>query len=197
MEAVGPRCRPSTRRSSPPALQLDCPDLAMARHTGFQDLDDGQFLLPPVRRVLNHATRNIDPASMRMHLCWGQLRRTARPRHRARRRAAARARRSARRRSCSRPPTRHAHEWQVWAPRGPRRQGARARRDHLDLELRRAPGACRRAAVALHRHRRGRPSDRRHRLWVRHVRGVGKVDPAVAYKKLASLVAGAELVSRR
>ncbi len=26
-------------------LQLDCPDLAMARHTGFQDLDDDQFLL--------------------------------------------------------------------------------------------------------------------------------------------------------
>ena len=21
--------------------------------------------------VLNHATRNIDPAAMRMHLCWG------------------------------------------------------------------------------------------------------------------------------
>ena len=27
--------------------------------------------------------------------------------------------------------------------------------------------------------------------------GIGKVDPAVAYKKLASLVAGAELVTRR
>ena len=27
--------------------------------------------------------------------------------------------------------------------------------------------------------------------------GIGKVDPAVAYKKLASLVAGAELASRR
>ena len=54
-------------------LQLDCPDLAMARHTGFQDLDDDQFLRRAAHHVevLNHVTRNIDPARMRMHLCWG------------------------------------------------------------------------------------------------------------------------------
>ena len=54
-------------------LQLDCPDLAMARHTGFQDLTDRQFLARARLHVeaLNHATRRIDPAKMRMHLCWG------------------------------------------------------------------------------------------------------------------------------
>jgi 5-methyltetrahydropteroyltriglutamate--homocysteine methyltransferase len=54
-------------------LQLDCPDLAMARHTGFQDLDDAEFHARAAHhvQVLNHATRNIDPSAMRMHLCWG------------------------------------------------------------------------------------------------------------------------------
>lgn len=54
-------------------LQLDCPDLAMARHTGFQDLTDDEFLGRSRLHVeaLNHATRDIDAAMMRMHLCWG------------------------------------------------------------------------------------------------------------------------------
>ena len=54
-------------------LQLDCPDLAMARHTGFQHMDEDAFLRRAAHHVdvLNHATRNIDPTSMRMHLCWG------------------------------------------------------------------------------------------------------------------------------
>ena len=55
------------------AVQLDCPDLAMAHHTGFQDLDDEQFRRRAEHHVevLNHATRNIDPLRMRMHVCWG------------------------------------------------------------------------------------------------------------------------------
>ena len=54
-------------------LQLDCPDLAMARHTGFQELSDDEFVARSAHavEVLNHATRNVDPQSMRMHLCWG------------------------------------------------------------------------------------------------------------------------------
>jgi len=54
-------------------LQIDCPDLAMGRHLAFKELD-----LPAFRKraekhvaVLNHATRNIAPERMRMHLCWG------------------------------------------------------------------------------------------------------------------------------
>jgi 5-methyltetrahydropteroyltriglutamate--homocysteine methyltransferase len=54
-------------------LQLDCPDLASARHNFYQDLDESEFLSIARRHidVLNHATRNIPPDAMRLHLCWG------------------------------------------------------------------------------------------------------------------------------
>lgn len=54
-------------------LQLDCPDLAMARHTGFQDLTEAEFLKRAVHQVevMNHALRNIPAQSLRMHVCWG------------------------------------------------------------------------------------------------------------------------------
>ena len=42
-------------------LQLDCPDLAMARHTGYQDLDEAGFLRVVEANVaaLNAATANL------------------------------------------------------------------------------------------------------------------------------------------
>ena len=54
-------------------LQLDCPDLAMARHTGFQDLSEREFLKRARRHVevLNHAVRDIPADAMRLHICWG------------------------------------------------------------------------------------------------------------------------------
>ncbi|WAT17510.1 cobalamin-independent methionine synthase II family protein [Aurantiacibacter sp. MUD11] len=54
-------------------LQLDCPDLAMSRHTGYQDMDEAQFLATIRANVeaMNEATRNIAPEQMRMHVCWG------------------------------------------------------------------------------------------------------------------------------
>ena len=54
-------------------LQLDCPDLAMARHTGFQDLTEAEFLKRAEHQVevMNHALRNIPAESARMHICWG------------------------------------------------------------------------------------------------------------------------------
>jgi 5-methyltetrahydropteroyltriglutamate--homocysteine methyltransferase len=54
-------------------LQLDCPDLAMARHTGFQDLTESEFLARASEQVevMNHALRNIPPERLRMHVCWG------------------------------------------------------------------------------------------------------------------------------
>ncbi|MEI9852359.1 MAG: cobalamin-independent methionine synthase II family protein [Sphingomonas sp.] len=54
-------------------LQLDCPDLAMSRHTGYQDMDDAQFLGTIAANVeaLNAATAGIAPERMRMHVCWG------------------------------------------------------------------------------------------------------------------------------
>jgi len=54
-------------------LQLDCPDLAMSRHTGYQDLSEDDFLKVAAANVeaLNAATANIPPERMRMHICWG------------------------------------------------------------------------------------------------------------------------------
>lgn len=54
-------------------LQLDCPDLAMSRHTGYQDMDEADFIKIAAANVeaLNAATANIPPEKMRMHICWG------------------------------------------------------------------------------------------------------------------------------
>ena len=54
-------------------LQLDCPDLAMARHTGFQELGEAEFLARAEYQVeaLNDAVRDISADRMRMHICWG------------------------------------------------------------------------------------------------------------------------------
>jgi 5-methyltetrahydropteroyltriglutamate--homocysteine methyltransferase len=54
-------------------VQLDCPDLAMGRHSSYAALD-----LPAFRKrmalniaALNHGVRNIPAEQLRMHLCWG------------------------------------------------------------------------------------------------------------------------------
>ena len=54
-------------------LQLDCPDLAMSRHTGYQEMDEAQFLKTIAANVeaLNAATAGIPADRMRMHVCWG------------------------------------------------------------------------------------------------------------------------------
>ena len=54
-------------------LQLDCPDLAMAHHTSFQDLSEADFLRRAAFHVevLNHALRNVPTDRARIHICWG------------------------------------------------------------------------------------------------------------------------------
>ncbi len=54
-------------------LQLDCPDLALSRHMLFSDLSDAEFvkIAESHVHVLNHALRDIDPAHVRVHICWG------------------------------------------------------------------------------------------------------------------------------
>jgi len=54
-------------------LQIDAPDFGSARHNQYQDLSEAEFLKIAHRNVeaLNHATRNIAPDRMRMHICWG------------------------------------------------------------------------------------------------------------------------------
>ena len=54
-------------------LQVDCPDLAMARHVVHADLSDADFLTLAETQVdvLNDALAGIPAARVRMHLCWG------------------------------------------------------------------------------------------------------------------------------
>ena len=54
-------------------LQLDCPDLALSRHMLFADLSDAEFVQIAGLHIeaLNHALRDIDPARVRVHICWG------------------------------------------------------------------------------------------------------------------------------
>ena len=54
-------------------LQIDCPDLAMGRHTQFADLGLNEFREKMELHVeaLNRALVNIPAERVRMHLCWG------------------------------------------------------------------------------------------------------------------------------
>jgi 5-methyltetrahydropteroyltriglutamate--homocysteine methyltransferase len=54
-------------------LQIDAPDLGLGRHMMYRELSEKDF----VRRaaihleVLNHALRNVPAEKVRMHICWG------------------------------------------------------------------------------------------------------------------------------
>jgi 5-methyltetrahydropteroyltriglutamate--homocysteine methyltransferase len=54
-------------------VQVDCPDLAMGRHSAYAHLDDAAWRRTIATNVdaLNHAVRNIPADQLRMHLCWG------------------------------------------------------------------------------------------------------------------------------
>ncbi len=54
-------------------VQLDCPDLAMGRHSAYAAMDDDEFRRTIAINIeaLNHAVRNIPSEQLRMHLCWG------------------------------------------------------------------------------------------------------------------------------
>jgi 5-methyltetrahydropteroyltriglutamate--homocysteine methyltransferase len=54
-------------------LQIDAPDLGMGRHMQFRHLSVPEFRRQAEMHIaaLNHATRNIPPDRMRMHMCWG------------------------------------------------------------------------------------------------------------------------------
>ena len=61
-------------------LQLDCPDLAMLRHTVYLDrsLSDFRDIIAVNVAALNHAVADIPADRMRMHVCWGS---TVAPHH--------------------------------------------------------------------------------------------------------------------
>ena len=54
-------------------LQIDCPDLAMGRHTIFKTTGDTAFLRHAEEQVeaLNHALVGLPPERLRMYVSWG------------------------------------------------------------------------------------------------------------------------------
>ena len=54
-------------------IQLDCPDLAMTRHSIHKDKSDAEFVAVAERNieVLNAALENVPAEAARLHLCWG------------------------------------------------------------------------------------------------------------------------------
>jgi 5-methyltetrahydropteroyltriglutamate--homocysteine methyltransferase len=181
-------------------LQLDCPDLAMARHTGFQDLTESEFLKRAEHQVevMNHALRHIPAREVRMHVCWGNyegphdydialekiisILLKAKP--------------AAIQFEASNP--RHAHEWAVW-------KTARIPEDkilipgvltstsnyveHPELVAQRI---CQFAEI-VGRERVIAGTDCGFGTFA----GIGKMDAAISFKKLKALVDGAEIASKR
>jgi 5-methyltetrahydropteroyltriglutamate--homocysteine methyltransferase len=59
--------------SAGPMLQIDCPDLAMERHTSFTDRPLEEFLdyVDLNISAINHSLENLPADKVRMHVCWG------------------------------------------------------------------------------------------------------------------------------
>ena len=54
-------------------LQLDCPDLALERHTSYRDKPLAEFVgfVELVVSAINKAVQNIPSEKIRLHVCWG------------------------------------------------------------------------------------------------------------------------------
>jgi 5-methyltetrahydropteroyltriglutamate--homocysteine methyltransferase len=182
-------------------VQLDSPDLAMARHTGFQDLTEAEFLKQAEQQIeaLNHALANVPASSARLHLCWGNyegphdfdipLQKVLPIILKGKPQAI----------SFEAANPRHAHEWAVW-------RDARIPDDkvlipgvidtctnyieHPELVAQRI---CQFADI-VGRERVIAGTDCGFATFVGHA---GRVDPEIAFRKLGSLVEGAKLASAR
>jgi len=183
-------------------LQIDCPDLAMSRHTGFQDLTEAEFLARATEQVevLNHAVRDIPADRMRLHLCWGNYEgphdhdidvAKIIP-------IAMRAKPQAISFEAANP--RHAHEWAVW-------RDAKAALPEDKVLIPGVIDSCSNYVEhpELVAQRIGQFADivGRERVLAGvdcgfgTFAGVGKIDPEIAFKKLGALTAGAALASAR
>jgi 5-methyltetrahydropteroyltriglutamate--homocysteine methyltransferase len=54
-------------------LQVDCPDLALERHRSYYERPQGEFLrfVERVVSAINGALRNVPRDRVRLHVCWG------------------------------------------------------------------------------------------------------------------------------
>ena len=158
-------------------VQIDAPDLGMGRHIQFADKSIDEFRDEARLNIeaLNHATQNIAPEAMRLHVCWGNyegphhcdvpfkdiidLVFTARPaQHRVR----------------GRQPAPRARVGDLRGHQAARRQDPDPGRPGVEGELHRAPGADRAAHPPLRRPGRRRERDGRQRLRLRHLGRPGR-----------------------
>jgi 5-methyltetrahydropteroyltriglutamate--homocysteine methyltransferase len=182
-------------------VQLDSPDLAMARHTGFQDLTETEFLNQAEEQIeaLNHALANVPASSARLHLCWGNY---EGPHHfdiplqkilpivlKAKPQAI----------SFEAANPRHAHEWTVWRDTKVPDEKVLIPGvidtctnyiEHPELVSQRI---CQFADI-VGRERVLAGTDCGFATFVGHT---GRIDPEIAFQKLASMVEGAKLASAR
>ena len=108
-------------------LQVDSPDLALGRHMMYKDKSDEEFLRQAELHLeaLNYALADLPPASLRLHICWGNY---EGPHHRDLAMAkimplvVKKARPSILLFETANP--RHAHEWRIW-------QDMPLREDHI------------------------------------------------------------------
>jgi 5-methyltetrahydropteroyltriglutamate--homocysteine methyltransferase len=181
-------------------LQVDCPDLAMSRHTGFQALSEAEFLARAAFHVevLNHALARVPSDMVRIHICWGNyegphthdidLVKIADIVLRAKAKAI----------SLEAANPRHEHEWAVWKEVSlpddkvllPGVIDTSTNYvEHPDLVAERIV----RFAGAVGRERVIAGTD----CGFGTAAGHGKIDPGVAFLKLGALVEGAKRATRR
>ena len=181
-------------------LQIDCPDLALARHMNYKELSEEEFISRAEKQIeaLNQALDKVDEKNVRMHICWGNyegphthdigldkiiglafkanvskyLIESANPRH--------------------------AHEWEVF-------ENIKVPKDKMII-----PGVIESTSNFIEH-----PDVVKHRILAKSrvlepnqlmagtdcgfstFAGYGNVDEDIVYKKLEALVAGAELASKQ
>ena len=181
-------------------LQVDCPDVAMSRHTGFQALSEADFLKRAAFHIdaLNHALRRVPADMVRIHVCWGNyegphthdldLAKIVDVVLRAKAQAI----------SLEAANPRHEHEWAIWEDTAlpadkilmPGMIDTSTNYvEHPDLVAQRIV----RFAQVVGRERVIASTD----CGFGTAAGHGKIDPGVAFLKLGALVEGAERATRQ
>jgi 5-methyltetrahydropteroyltriglutamate--homocysteine methyltransferase len=181
-------------------LQIDCPDVAMSRHTGFQDLNEADFLKRAAFDIeaLNQALANVPANQVRIHVCWGNyegphdhdiaLEKILPIVLRAKAQAI----------SFEAANPRHEHEWVVW-------RDAKLPDDKILIPgvLDSSSNYVEHPELVAQRIERFASFVGRERVIAGTDCGFGtfaaysKVDPAIAFKKLRALAAGAAIASKR
>lgn len=181
-------------------LQVDCPDLAMSRHTAFQDLSEDEFLRRASLHVeaLNHALQRVPEGKVRIHVCWGNYEGPHTADIDLRKIVATVLRAKAAAISLEAANPRHAHEWEIWQevklPEGKILlpgviDTSTNYVEHPDLVAERIA----RFANVVGRERVMASTD----CGFGTSAGHGKVDAGVAFLKLAALVEGAKRATKR